>query len=115
MTRRDFFQDVYAVVQHVPAGRVTTYGAIAQFLGGRMSAQMVGIALNALDGLGTNAAVPAHRVVNRIGLLTGAPHFGSATRMADLLAEEGIVVIDNQVQDFARLFWNPNTELQSSF
>lgn len=102
-----FFEDVYAVVRLVPAGRVTSYGAIAHYLGTRGSARMVGWAMNRAHG----TDVPAHRVVNRIGLLTGKHHFGAPDRMQQLLEEEGIRVKDDQVQDFKKLFWDPAVEL----
>ena len=102
-----FFEDVYAVVRLVPAGRVTSYGAIAHYLGTRGSARMVGWAMNQAHG----TDVPAHRVVNRIGLLTGKHHFGAPDRMQQLLEEEGIRVKDDQVQDFKKLFWDPAVEL----
>jgi len=97
------FQDVWEVVKLVPYGRVTTYGAIAKYLGSGRSSQMVGMATNAAHG----KDVPAHRVVNRNGLLTGAHHFGSPTKMQELLAAEGVMVKDNTVQDFAEKLWNP--------
>ena len=102
-----FFEDVYAVVRLVPKGRVTSYGAIAHYLGTRGSARMVGWAMNQAHG----TDVPAHRVVNRIGLLTGKHHFGVPTRMQQLLENEGIHIKDDQVQDFKKLFWDPSVEL----
>ena len=103
-----FFEDVYDVVRLIPEGRVTSYGAIAQYLGTRGSARMVGWAMNQAHG----TDVPAHRVVNRIGLLTGKHHFGSPERMQRLLEAEGIVVKDDRVRDFAKLFWDPSVELE---
>ena len=103
-----FFEDVYAVVRLVPAGRVTSYGAIAHYLGTRGSARMVGWAMNQAHG----TDVPAHRVVNRVGLLTGKHHFGAPDRMQQLLEEEGVRVQDDKVQDFKKLFWNPSVELE---
>lgn len=102
-----FFEDVYAVVRLVPRGRVTSYGAIAHYLGTRGSARMVGWAMNQAHG----TDVPAHRVVNRIGLLSGKHHFGAPDRMQRLLEGEGIVVQDDKVQDFEKLFWDPSVEL----
>ena len=103
-----FFEDVYAVVRLVPAGRVTSYGAIAHYLGTRGSARMVGWAMNQAHG----SDVPAHRVVNRVGLLTGKHHFGPPHRMQQLLEEEGVRVQDDKVQDFKKLFWDPSVELE---
>ena len=109
--RRDetFFEQVYDVVRQVPKGRVTSYGAIAAALGAKGSARMVGWAMNNAHGL--SPKVPAHRVVNRSGLLTGKMHFGEPDRMQQLLEKEGIVVKDNQVQNFDQLFWDPAKEL----
>ena len=109
--RRDetFFEQVYDVVRQVPKGRVTSYGAIAAALGAKGSARMVGWAMNNAHGI--SPKVPAHRVVNRTGLLTGKMHFGEPDRMQQLLEQEGITVKDNQVQDFDKLFWDPLMEL----
>jgi methylated-DNA-protein-cysteine methyltransferase-like protein len=107
-SRQDFYLDVYAVVQSVPYGRVTTYGAIAAFLGSAGAARMVGYALNAL-ALQDRHTVPAHRVVNRNGLLTGKHYFGEPNRMQALLEAEGVQVRDDQVQDMPRVFWDPAT------
>ncbi len=109
MDRADFFEQVYQVVRLIPKGRVTSYGAIAQYLGTRGSSRMVGYAMNGSHTV--QPPVPAHRVVNRQGLLTGKYHFASATAMQDALEKEGITIIDDQVQDFKTLFWDPNTEL----
>ena len=109
MDRADFFEQVYQVVRLIPKGRVTSYGAIAQYLGARTASRMVGYAMNASHT--AQPPVPAHRVVNRQGLLSGKHHFPSATAMEDALAKEGIQVTDDQVQDFKSLFWDPNTEL----
>lgn len=100
----DFFTRVYEVVRQIPLGRVTSYGAIASFLGAKGSSRMVGWAMNAAHTLGD---VPAHRVVNRQGLLTGKHHFGTPTRMQELLEAEGVRVINDQVTDFEKLFWSP--------
>ena len=102
--QNDFFDQVYAVVRQVPKGRVTTYGAIARFLGSAQSSRMVGYAMNASFALDD---VPAQRVVNRLGLLTGKHHFGTPTRMQELLEAEGVRVQNDQVQDFDQLFWSP--------
>lgn len=108
MTNTDFFNNVYAVVRLIPYGRVCSYGAIAAFLGARSSSRMVGWAMNNAHGL--SEYVPAHRVVNRNGLLTGKAHFGG-NRMQELLEEEGIRVVNDQVIDFKKLFWDPEKEL----
>ena len=103
-----FFQRVYEVVRLVPVGRVTSYGAIARYLGSAGSARMVGWAMNASHG---QPDVPAHRVVNRIGLLSGKHHFQGINLMQQLLENEGVVIVDNQVRDFKELYWDPNLEL----
>jgi methylated-DNA-protein-cysteine methyltransferase-like protein len=103
-----FFEQVYAVVRQVPRGRVTSYGAIAAALGTKKSARMVGWAMNSAHAL---AHVPAHRVVNRQGLLTGKMHFATPEQMQQLLESEGVIVKDDQVQDFQTRFWDPLTEL----
>jgi methylated-DNA-protein-cysteine methyltransferase-like protein len=105
----NFFEKVYEVAKLIPYGRVTSYGAIAKYLGAARSARMVGWAMNASH---TNNEIPAHRVVNRIGLLTGKQHFNGTNLMQQLLENEGIVVIDNQIQDFKTLFWDPVIELE---
>ena len=104
-----FFQKVYDVVRLIPEGRVTSYGAIAEFLGTRGSARMVGWAMNASHHDTVN--VPAHRVVNRIGLLTGKRHFGGPNVMKQLLESEGIEIANDKVVNFAKLFWDPKTEI----
>jgi methylated-DNA-protein-cysteine methyltransferase related protein len=103
-----FFEDVWDVVRQVPKGRVTTYGAIANYLGTRMSARMVGWAMNAAHTL---ADVPAQRVVNRNGMLSGKAHFGSPDRMQELLEADGVEVKEDAVADFKNLFWDPANEL----
>ena len=103
-----FFENVYAVVMLIPKGRVTSYGAIASYLGTKMSARLVGWAMNAAH---KNKKIPAHRVVNRAGLLTGKHHFETPTTMKDRLEKEGIKVIKDQVQDFKARFWDPGKEL----
>lgn len=107
---KSFFEDVFDVVKQIPRGRVTTYGAIANYLGTGMSARMVGWAMNASHGRG----VPAQRVVNRNGMLTGKNHFPPGRSMQQLLEEEGIVVVDDQIQGFRELFWDPE-ELNLDF
>jgi methylated-DNA-protein-cysteine methyltransferase-like protein len=109
MTDETFFERVYEVARLVPYGRVTTYGAIAKFLGTGLSARMVGWAMNKCHV--HPHPVPAHRVVNRNGLLTGKHHFGGSEIMQQLLESEGITVIDDQIQDFKKHFWDPATEL----
>ncbi|WP_299156040.1 MGMT family protein [uncultured Tenacibaculum sp.] len=103
----NFFEKVYEVARLIPHGRVTSYGAIATYLGAARSARMVGWAMNNSGAKN----VPAHRVVNRIGLLTGKQHFDGTNLMQQLLESEGIVVIENQIQDFDKIFWNPSGEL----
>jgi methylated-DNA-protein-cysteine methyltransferase-like protein len=103
-----FFDRVYEVVCRIPYGRVTSYGAIAEFLGTRGSARMVGWAMNASHTATTN--IPAHRVVNRNGLLTGRHHFGSPGLMQQLLESEGIKVRNHQVVDFEKVFWEPMSD-----
>lgn len=104
----NFFQKVYQVVRQVPYGRVTSYGAIAKHLGAARSSRMVGWAMNASHGLDD---VPAHRVVNRQGLLTGKHHFQGTNLMQQLLENEGVEIIENKVQNFDMLFWDPAKEL----
>ncbi len=106
----DFFSKVFEVVKLIPFGRVTSYGAIASFLGTPQSARMVGWALNA--SYHSSSYVPAHRVVNRNGLLTGKHHFDTPTAMQDLLESEGVVVDDDQIVDFQKYFWDPNKEIE---
>jgi methylated-DNA-protein-cysteine methyltransferase-like protein len=102
-----FFEKVYDVARLVPYGRVTSYGAIAKYLGAARSARIVGYAMNSSH----NKDVPAHRVVNRIGLLTGKHHFEGTNLMQQLLENEGVKVIDNQIQNFEEVFWDPTKEL----
>ena len=106
---RDFFQDVMDVVRRVPKGRVTSYGAIARYLGAARSARIVGYCMN--NAHVGKPVVPAHRVVNSAGLLTGKHHFATPTRMADLLKKEGVKVKKDQVVDFQKKFWDPMVEL----
>jgi methylated-DNA-protein-cysteine methyltransferase related protein len=105
-----FFDKVYAIVYRIPAGRVTSYGAIAEYLGTRGSARMVGWAMNSSHT--QTSHIPAHRVVNRVGLLTGKYHFGGMKVMQQLLESEGIEVEDDKVVRFDELFWDPAKELQ---
>lgn len=108
-TKNDnFFERVYEVARQIPYGKVTSYGAIAKVLGAARSARMVGWAMNASHDL---EGVPAHRVVNRNGLLTGKHHFDGTNLMQQLLESEGIVVIDNQIIDFEKHFWTPEMKL----
>ena len=99
-----FFQNVYDVVRLVPRGRVTTYGAIAKYLGASRSSRMVGWAMNASH---TQLDIPAHRVVNRQGLLTGKMMFAYPMQMQELLEAEGVRVVDDRVVEFERVFWEP--------
>lgn len=108
MTNKDFFNSVYEVVKLIPYGRVSSYGAIASYLGTRSSSRMVGWAMNQAHSL--PEPVPAHRVVNRNGLLTGKAHFGE-NRMQQLLESEGIRIENDQVVEFERLFWDPEKAL----
>lgn len=107
MSDTGFFEKVYQVTALIPYGRVTSYGAIANYLGASRSARMVGWALNNSN----KTEVPAHRVVNRKGLLTGKHHFKGTNLMQQLLESEGVVVVDNQIQDFDEIFWDPGKEL----
>ena len=109
INRSDFFQDVYDVVRLIPRGRVTNYGAIARYLGAAKSARMVGYAMNASFG---EQDVPAHRVVNRLGVLSGKHHFPPERPMAAQLEAEGIKVVDDKIVDFDKCFWDPNVELE---
>jgi methylated-DNA-protein-cysteine methyltransferase related protein len=104
-----FFELVFDVVRQVPKGRVTSYGAVAAALGTKLSARMVGWAMNGSHRV--RPKVPAHRVVNRQGLLTGKIHFDPPEKMQALLEKEGVKVVDDQVQDFSKKFWDPSKEL----
>ena len=104
----EFFDRVYRVVRLIPEGRVSTYGHIARFLGTGRSARLVGYAMNASHN---DPTVPAHRVVNRKGLLTGKHFFGGSTVMEDLLTSEGITVVDDEIQNFGELVWDPMDHL----
>ena len=103
--KENFLDAVYAIVRRVPRGRVTTYGAVAEAAGIRLSARMVGWAMDKCGGV--RPPVPAHRVVNRQGILSGRHHFATPTLMQELLEQEGVRVEDDQVADFAALFWDP--------
>jgi methylated-DNA-protein-cysteine methyltransferase-like protein len=105
----DFFSRVYDVTMLIPFGRITSYGAIARFLGSGRSARMVGWALNVCHT--KPDFIPAHRVVNRNGILTGKFHFGNSTTMQQLLENEGIIIEDDRILNFREKFWDPSTEL----
>lgn len=109
MDRASFYEQVYQVVRLIPKGRVTSYGAIASYLGTKGSSRMVGYAMNGAHSV--SPKVPAHRVVNRNGLLTGKFHFSSPTAMQDLLKKEGLDVLDDKIVNFKKHFWDPNVEL----
>ena len=106
----DFFSRVYEVTKLIPYGRITSYGAVARYLGSGRSARMVGWALNSCHS--RPEFIPAHRVVNRKGLLTGKHHFGNSTTKQQLLENEGFIVEDDQVLDFSEKFWDPQKELK---
>lgn len=104
-----FFQDVFEVVLQIPTGRVTTYGAIAKYLGTKMSARMVGWAMNASHS--SSLKIPAQRVVNRNGMLTGKFHFATPSLMEELLVKDGLIVKNDTIVDFKNVFWDPSIEL----
>ncbi|GAA4280621.1 MGMT family protein [Gaetbulibacter aestuarii] len=104
-----FFDRVHEVAKQIPFGKVTSYGAIAKYLGAAKSARMVGYAMNASH----TKDVPAHRVVNRKGLLTGKHHFDGTNLMQQLLESEGVVVVNNQIQNFEAIFWDPSEALKN--
>lgn len=104
----EFFDRVYTVVRLIPEGKVTTYGHIARFLGAARSARVVGYAMNASH---SDQSIPAHRVVNRIGVLTGKHFFGGSTLMQDLLESEGVTVVEDQIQEFQKHLWDPMEHL----
>ncbi len=108
-SEKTFFEKVLDLTMLIPEGRVTSYGAIARYLGMARSARMVGWALN--QSSFDRKFIPAHRVVNRLGMLTGAQHFGGSTVMSDLLTSEGIEVKNNQIVNFEQHFWDPSKEL----
>ena len=103
-----FFEKVYQVAEQIPYGRVTSYGAIAKYLGTPKSARMVGWAMNASH---VNPKVPAHRVVNRVGVLSGKHHFEGTNLMQQLLESEGVEVSEHQIKNFESLFWDPTKHL----
>ena len=109
MNSNSFYDQVYEIVRLVPKGRVTTYGAIAKALGMSRSSRLVGTAM--LHAHDPRLNVPAHRVVNRNGLLTGKHHYDTPTQMQEILEKEGIVISDNQIKNFEGLFWDPLTEI----
>jgi methylated-DNA-protein-cysteine methyltransferase-like protein len=109
MADSSFFEDVFDVVRLIPKGRVTSYGAIARYLGTGKSARLVGWAMNASHS--TDPNIPAHRVLNRNGMLTGKHHFGAPDTMQKLLEAEGVEVLDDQVIEFKARYWDPNEEL----
>ena len=104
----NFFKNVYEIVKLIPNGRVSSYGLIAQYLGMKGGARMVGWAMNSAHGL---SDVPAHRVVNAQGLLTGKMHFETPNKMQELLENEGIEIKEDKIQHFKTVVWNPNDEL----
>ena len=106
--QKNFFKEVYEVVKLVPEGKVTTYGAIAQYLGTKGGARMVGWAMNAAH---TEKDIPAHRVVNRNGRLTGKGFFETPETMQKLLEKEGLEIQEDEIQDFKAHFWDPSKEL----
>lgn len=110
MAEKDFFQMVYQVVRLIPKGRVTSYGAIAAYLGAKTSSRLVGYAMNGAHNV--KPKVPAHRVVNRNGLLTGKHHFSTPYEMQELLEKEKIKVKEDKVQDFKKIYWDPMEELK---
>ncbi len=107
-TTLNFFERVYEVVVQIPEGRVTSYGSIAKYLGASRSSRMVGWAMNAVHG---RPEIPAHRVVNRVGILTGKHHFPGTNMMERLLKEEGVLVEDDKIKNFKNVFWDPSENL----
>lgn len=107
---KDFFNHVFEIVRLIPKGRVTNYGSIAKALGSAKSSRMVGWAMNASHS--QKESVPAHRVVNRIGLLTGKAHFNLPSKMQELLEVEGVEVKEDKIINFKEVFWDPNIELK---
>lgn len=105
----NFFEKVYQVARLIPYGKVTNYGSIAKYLGAAKSARMVGWAMNKSHN--QMQEVPAHRVVNRKGLLTGKHHFDGTNLMQQLLESEGVIIIENQIQELEKVFWDPMKEL----
>lgn len=109
----DFYEKVYALVRKIPRGRVCTYGDIAAFIGTKGSARTIGYAMNHAHS--TTKYVPAHRVVNRNGMLTGKHHFGSSNTMQELLESEGIIIINDKIQDFEKVRWFPKKRNKKGF
>jgi len=109
MKTNDFYEQVYQIVRLIPNGRVSTYGAIAKALGAAKSSRLVGYAM--IHGHDPRLNVPCHRVVNRKGLLTGKIHYNTPNEMQRLLEQDGIIIIDDQVHNFDKVFWDPQTEL----
>jgi len=109
MTGSSFFQKVYEITAKIPYGRVTSYGAIAKYIAAPGSARMVGWALNNCHTM--EVYIPAHRVVNRNGLLTGKHHFGNSSTMQQLLENEGAIIENDRILNFKEKFWDPSTEL----
>jgi methylated-DNA-protein-cysteine methyltransferase-like protein len=105
----DFFASVFQVVKLIPKGRITSYGAIAAYLGAKKSSRVVGYAMNASHAI---PGIPAHRVVNRLGCLTGKMHFSHPDEMEELLEKEGILVKNDCIVNFKQLFWDPSIELE---
>ncbi|MCE2756398.1 MAG: MGMT family protein [Bacteroidota bacterium] len=110
LKERNFFEDVFEVVRLIPKGRVTNYGSIAKYLGSGLSSRMVGWAMNVSHQ--ATPKVPAQRVVNRNGMLTGKFHFQTPTTMQELLEKEGVQVKNDKVVNFKDIFWDPNKELE---
>ena len=108
MDSKDFFQKVYKVVKMIPSGRVSTYGLIAKYLGSTKSSRVVGYAMNASH---QNSEIPAHRVVNRVGLLSGKHHFSGTNLMKNLLESEGVKIQNDRVVNFKKVVWDPSKEL----
>ena len=108
MNSKDFFQKVYEVVKMIPSGRVSTYGLIAKYLGSAKSSRVVGYAMNASH---QNSDIPSHRVVNRLGILTGKHHFSGTTLMKNLLESEGVKIQNDRVVNFKKVVWDPSKEL----
>jgi methylated-DNA-protein-cysteine methyltransferase-like protein len=105
----DLYDRIYEVVRQIPAGRATSYGAVAKFVGSPRGSRMVGWAMN--QSHSSKEYVPAHRVVNRLGMLSGKHHFPGENLMQELLENEGIIVINDQIQNFDKIFWDPMKEL----
>ncbi len=104
---KSFFEKVYVIVKEIPFGKVTTYGLIARYLGTPKSARMVGYALNSSHKF---SDIPAHRVVNRNGFLTGRHHFFGSSLMQELLENEGVIIIDNKIENFPDIIWDPSNK-----